>query len=128
MPCTVNIWSDRHDSKNMWRKMVQDFAKKMLVCALLFQVAFCSLLVAKADAVTPTDLEMVSRVTGVKPAGETMPNPNQTDTNYQISGTDLGIVWDKGGGQYFVLFGDTNGLGPNDWRSNTRYFIGYEFI
>ncbi|OMF22914.1 carbohydrate-binding protein [Paenibacillus sp. FSL H8-0548] len=91
----------------------------MLVCALLFQVAFCSLLVAKADAVTPTDLEMVSRVTGVKPAGETMPNPNQTDTNYQISGTDLGIVWDKGGGQYFVLFGDTNGLGPNDWRSNT---------
>lgn len=72
-----------------------------------------------AKAVTPTSLEMVARVTGVKPEGETMPNPNQTDINYQITGTDLGIVWDKGGGQYFVLFGDTNGHGPNDWRSNT---------
>ncbi|MBD2867393.1 DUF4185 domain-containing protein [Paenibacillus sp. IB182493] len=93
--------------------------KKLLLSLLVFQLAFCTLLIASAEAVTPTNLEMIARVTGVKPAGETMPNPNQTDTNYAITGTDLGIVWDKGGGQYFVLFGDTNGHGPNDWRSNT---------
>ncbi|WP_028610183.1 DUF4185 domain-containing protein [Paenibacillus harenae] len=93
--------------------------RKWLLSLLVFQFAFCSLLIGTAEAVTPTGLEMVARVTGVKPEGETMPNPNQTDINYQITGTDLGIVWDKGGGQYFVLFGDTNGFGPNDWRSNT---------
>ncbi|MBE4753334.1 DUF4185 domain-containing protein [Corallococcus sp. ZKHCc1 1396] len=78
-----------------------------------------------AGAVTPTNVTKVARVTGATPAGELLPNPNQTHTNYEVYGTDLGIVWDKGGGEVFVLFGDTFGVGwcgdggcGGGWRSN----------
>ncbi|MFP2930525.1 DUF4185 domain-containing protein [Pyxidicoccus sp. 3LG] len=80
---------------------------------------------SSAGAVTPTGVTKVSRVTGATPAGELIPNPNQTHTNYEVYGTDLGIVWDKGGGEVFVLFGDTFGVGwcgnggcGGGWRSN----------
>lgn len=79
----------------------------------------------RAEAVTPTNVTRVSRVTGASPAGETLPNPNQTHTNYEVYGTDLGILWDKGGGEVFALFGDTFGVGwcgnggcGGGWRSN----------
>ncbi|MBN8227765.1 DUF4185 domain-containing protein [Corallococcus macrosporus] len=78
-----------------------------------------------AGAVTPTNVTKVARVTGATPSGELLPNPNQTHTNYEVYGTDLGIVWDKGGGEVFVLFGDTFGAGwcgnggcGGGWRSN----------
>ncbi|WP_372633075.1 DUF4185 domain-containing protein [Cohnella sp.] len=78
-----------------------------------------------AGAVTPSNVTKVARVTGATPAGETLPNPNQTHTNYQVEGTDLGMMWDKGGGEIFVLFGDTFGPGwcgdggcGTGWRSN----------
>ena len=78
-----------------------------------------------AGAVTPTNVTKVARVTGATPAGELLPNPNQTHTNYEVYGTDLGIVWDKGGNEVFVLFGDTFGAGwcgnggcGGGWRSN----------
>ncbi|QQR42047.1 DUF4185 domain-containing protein [Myxococcus xanthus] len=78
-----------------------------------------------AAAVTPSNVTKVSRVTGATPAGELLPNPNQTHTNHDVHGTDLGIVWDKGGGEVFVLFGDTFGAGwcgnggcGGGWRSN----------
>ena len=38
--------------------------------------------------------------------------------NYDVGGTDLGIVWDKGGGEYFIAFGDTNDTAGNWNRSN----------
>lgn len=80
-----------------------------------------------AEAVTPTAAIKVARVTGATPPGETLTNPNQTHTNYKVYATDLGIMWDKGNGEIFTLFGDTygqgwggNGAGPGDadWRSN----------
>lgn len=71
-----------------------------------------------AGALTPTGTTMISRVTGATPAGETMPNPNQTAANYNVGGTDLGIIWDKGGGQYFIAFGDTNNTAGQWSRSN----------
>lgn len=78
-----------------------------------------------AGAVTPTSVTKVSRVTGATPTGELLPNPNQTHVNHEVYGTDLGIVWDKGGGEVFVLFGDTFGAGwcgdggcGTGWRSN----------
>ncbi len=82
---------------------------------------------APAYAVTPGNTVKVSRVTGATPAGEALPNPNQTHTNYKVYATDLGIMWDRGNGEIFALFGDTygqgwggNGAGPRnaDWRSN----------
>ncbi|WP_164012138.1 DUF4185 domain-containing protein [Pyxidicoccus trucidator] len=91
---------------------------------LLHAVLLCGL-TGSAGAVTPTGVTKVSRVTGATPAGEFIPNPNQTHTNHEVYGTDLGIVWDKGGGEVFVLFGDTFGVGwcgnggcGGGWRSN----------
>ncbi|NMO16682.1 DUF4185 domain-containing protein [Pyxidicoccus fallax] len=87
--------------------------------------ALALLMAGSAGAVTPTGVTKVSRVTGATPAGEVLPNPNQTHSNYEVYGTDLGIVWDKGGGEVFVLFGDTFGAGwcgnggcGGGWRSN----------
>ncbi|MCC3375383.1 DUF4185 domain-containing protein [Cohnella sp. REN36] len=78
-----------------------------------------------ASAITPSGTVKVARVTGATPAGETLPNPNQTASQYQVEGTDLGILWDKGGGEIFALFGDTFGPGwcgnggcGGGWRSN----------
>ncbi|MFC4374106.1 DUF4185 domain-containing protein [Nocardia halotolerans] len=54
-----------------------------------------------------------------------MASPNNTH-NYNVLGTDLGIMWDNGHGEMLTAFGDTAGLGfPNllagstwAWRSN----------
>jgi len=78
--------------------------------------------------VVPTGIVKVARVTGGTPPGETLPNPNATDARYAVWGTDLGILWDAGGGECLVAFGDTYGKGwggsgggpreNSDWRSN----------
>nr|WP_296769919.1 DUF4185 domain-containing protein [Rhodococcus sp. (in: high G+C Gram-positive bacteria)] len=52
-------------------------------------------------------------------------SPNRTE-NYNMLGTDLGIMWDNGNGEILTAFGDTAGLGlPNllqgsiwSWKSN----------
>ena len=85
---------------------------------LALTVAAATIAIGSASALTPTGTTMIARVTGATPAGETMPNPNQTAANYNVGGTDLGIIWDKGGGQYFVAFGDTNDTAGNWTRSN----------
>ncbi|WP_439956237.1 DUF4185 domain-containing protein [Nocardia mikamii] len=54
-----------------------------------------------------------------------MASPNATE-NYNVLGTDLGIMWDNGRGEMLTAFGDTAGVGlPNllagsfwAWRSN----------
>ena len=75
----------------------------------------------------------VSRVTG-KPLGvETFPSPNDTPRDWQLGGTDLGIMWDMEDGRVGIIFGDSYGAeavpragGPNetfnDWRSNVLAF------
>lgn len=67
----------------------------------------------------PTLAELVATLTG---AGSI----NETDTRYQVMGTDLGAMWDNGSGQVLMAFGDTFGEGHvgggqfgEDWRSNT---------
>ncbi|MCY1074133.1 DUF4185 domain-containing protein [Archangium lansingense] len=96
--------------------------RKSYVFALALRAAVYA---GPAEAVAPTNVTKVSRVTGATPAGESLPNPNQTHTNYEVMGTDLGIMWDKGGGEIFILFGDTFGNGwcgnggcGGGWRSN----------
>jgi len=66
----------------------------------------------------PGRTEAVFQVTG-------MASPNSTH-NYNVFGTDLGIMWDNGHGEMLCAFGDTAGIGfPNllagstwAWRSN----------
>ena len=78
-------------------------------------------------------LQRIARVTGKSLAGEKFPNPNNTSGNWDVGGTDLGIIWEMEKGKYGVFFGDTFGgefkpnpssPGPNggNWRSNVLAF------
>jgi Domain of unknown function (DUF4185) len=66
----------------------------------------------------PSLAELVAKLTGYD-------SINETDTKYQVMGTDLGAIWDNGSGQVLMAFGDTFGEGHvgggqfgEDWRSN----------
>ncbi|WP_211231465.1 DUF4185 domain-containing protein [Paenibacillus harenae] len=80
---------------------------------------------------TSTKAVKVARVTGATLEGETVPNPNLTHTNYALTATDLGIVWDATTDpedkKVMVAFGDSyddgwGGFGGGGnaagWRSN----------
>lgn len=80
-----------------------------------------------------SNLVRIARVTGNSSPGESFPNPNNTAAQYDVGGTDLGIMWDMGGGKVGIFFGDTNGKdfkpfkkggGGNgrNWRSNVLAF------
>lgn len=90
---------------------------------------------ATSASATTSDFELygtkavkVARVTGATPAGETLPNPNQTKSQYGLGGTDLGIVWDAttdpAHPKVMIAFGDSfddwggNGGGGTGWRGN----------
>ncbi|GAA1197832.1 DUF4185 domain-containing protein [Prauserella alba] len=70
--------------------------------------------------VRPGKTERIAKVTGADSA-------NHTAERFAFAATDLGVLWDAGGGRVFALFGDTfgegwggHGAGPGsaDWRSN----------
>lgn len=93
---------------------------KKAIAAVAFVLTLASMPAIPVLAVTPADATTISRVTGRTPAGETMPNPNQTPVHYSVWGTDLGIMWDAGNGTIMMAFGDTDGSAAKpDWRSNT---------
>ncbi len=75
----------------------------------------------------------VARVTGSPMANETYLNPNNTALDWNVGGTDLGVIWEMQPGNYGIFFGDTfdrnfrpnpNSPGPNGgkWRSNVLAF------
>lgn len=72
----------------------------------------------------------VARVTGLPVAGELFQNPNHTPVDYNIGGTDLGIIWEMKKNEYGIFFGDTYGkhhfeepvVKESDWRSNVLAF------
>ncbi len=77
--------------------------------------------------------EPVARITGDTgdmKEDKAIPNSNNTTKDYNIGGTDLGIIWQMSNGEYGVLFGDTYGRdhfgadGPTgvDWRCNVLLF------
>ncbi|WP_188454905.1 DUF4185 domain-containing protein [Virgibacillus oceani] len=78
-----------------------------------------------------TKAKKVARVTGATLEGEDIPNPNQTHTNYGLTATDLGIVWDAttdpDDKKVMIAFGDSyddgwggsgGGGDPEGWRGN----------
>lgn len=80
-----------------------------------------------------SNLTMLSRVTGKSLANETLPNINTTHLLYELSATDLGIIWEIEPGKVGIFFGDSYGGnfvpgdngGPNngtDWRANVLAF------
>lgn len=75
----------------------------------------------------------IARITGTPMSGETVLTPNNTTTEWNVGGTDLGIIWEIEQGRYGIFFGDTFGRdfkpnqsnpGPNgsNWRSNVLAF------
>ena len=96
-------------------------------------------IIKESKALAFTNLKCISRVTGAEvngtnglPAVEFEVN-NRTNEQYNVGGTDLGIVWELQPGRYGLFFGDTFGSdfypnfvnpGPNggSWRSNVLLF------
>jgi hypothetical protein len=76
----------------------------------------------------PVNPVKIARVTGNSLKGEKIPNPNQTAKNYDVGGTDLGIMWAMSNGKTGLFFGDTFGSdwtmddNGKDWRSNVLAF------
>jgi hypothetical protein len=77
------------------------------------------------------NLKQVARLTGNPLKGENFPSPNNTAENFDVGGTDLGILWEMNRSQVGIFFGDTNGKnfvagkgGGNgsNWRSNVLAF------
>ncbi len=78
---------------------------------------------------------LLARLTGAS-APEQEPasllNPNRTHTDYNVGGTDLGIIWEMTPNKVGIFFGDTYGRdhiqggngGPQggDWRANVLAF------
>jgi Domain of unknown function (DUF4185) len=75
--------------------------------------------------VPPAKASTVAALTGTQ-------SINETETRYEVKGTDLGIMWTDERGQVLIAFGDTFGAGwkgfgsgspadpvRDDWRSNT---------
>lgn len=78
-----------------------------------------------------TNVRTVARVTGEALPGETLRNPNRTGPDFDVYGTDLGIMWHIGGKRIGLFFGDTYGKGfvagknggnGENWRSNVLAF------
>ena len=74
----------------------------------------------------------IARVTGKTLPWDSYHNPNETDVKYNVGGTDLGIMWDLGGGHTGIFFGDTfgrdwqytaaGGGNGSNWRSNVAAY------
>ncbi|RVW01326.1 DUF4185 domain-containing protein [Rhodococcus xishaensis] len=113
------------------RNRVQS-AIAVLICASAPALTFSAPVSANPNSVNPIPVlngtngvpvlpgrsQAVAQVTGLLSANRTQ--------DYNVLGTDLGIMWDNGNGQVLTAFGDTAGLGiPNllngslwSWRSS----------
>lgn len=98
-------------------------------------VYVCLLLVFASHGVPCCDIQFgkavqIARVTGAAGAGEHLKSPNATPADYNVGGTDLGIIWEMEKGRYGLFFGDTYGrhhfekpvVKGSDWRCNVLAF------
>ena len=69
-------------------------------------------------SLVPENVTLVARVTGRSESGETIPNPNRTDTRFGIGRTDYGNMWDAGDGRLLCVFGDNFDHYGGNWKSN----------
>lgn len=79
-----------------------------------------------------SNVKQIARVTGAPLPGEAIASPNSTAEQFDVAGTDLGIMWALDQSRVGIFFGDTNGAefvvsekgGGNgsNWRSNVLAF------
>lgn len=75
------------------------------------------------NAVRPYGTQVIARVTGTTPTGETLPNPNNTQVNYGLNETDIGVMWETHDNELMVAFGDNFDIGRGaSWKSNALAF------
>lgn len=76
----------------------------------------------KVASVKPANTTIVARVVGTPLTGECLPNPNNTNANYGINETDIGVMWETHKHEIMSVFGDnfgtTNGKDQVNWKSN----------
>lgn len=86
---------------------------------------------AKNKSLVMSNVKMVARVTGDSLPGEQLYHPNRTGADYDVYGTDLGLMWHLEGNRVGLFFGDTSGKGfvinknggnGENWRSNVLAF------
>lgn len=112
--------------------------KRILVISLISILVISSITLVlvltaqtKSGDVTAEFATRVARVTGPTLESETIPNPNQTDVNYGLRATDLGVIWDattdSDDKKVMLAFGDSyddgwygfgGGGDPDGWRGN----------
>jgi len=77
------------------------------------------------------NVRMIARVTGDSLPGEKLLHPNNTGPDFDVYGTDLGLMWHMHGDRVGIFFGDTSGEGfvinknggnGTNWRSNVLAF------
>lgn len=69
-------------------------------------------------SIEAVDPERIARVIGPTPAGENLPNPNNTMYRFGFGSTDYGNMWDAGNGRLWCIFGDNFDDRGGSWRSN----------
>lgn len=79
-----------------------------------------------------SNVKQIARVTGTPLPGEAIASPNSTAEQFDVAGTDLGIMWALDQSRIGIFFGDTNGAGfvasekgggnGSNWRSNVLAF------
>lgn len=115
----------------MKKKMPVSYLHLILIVGFVFIHLSCTEKSSKSTYINLTNFKMIARVTGAAQPGDTIPYINNT-TQYDVYGTDLGIMWHMEGSKVGLFFGDTNGEGfevsPNgggnggNWRSNFLAF------
>src|SRR5690606_14070224 len=58
-----------------------------------------------------SNVKQIARVTGTPLPGEAIASPNSTAEQFDVAGTDLGIMWALDQSRIGIFFGDTNGAG-----------------
>jgi len=103
----------------------------MFIISVVISTTSCTERNPEKSHIDLKNFRMLARVTGAAQPGDTVPYINNT-TQYDVYGTDLGIMWHMKGDKIGLFFGDTNGEGfevsPNgggngsNWRSNFLAF------
>lgn len=87
--------------------------------------------VKEKGGIVISNVKPIARLTGKSLPTDTFPNPNNTAGDFDVYGTDLGIMWKMKGNRIGLFFGDTNGEGfvagkgggnGSNWRSNVLAF------
>lgn len=106
------------------------FKLKVKYIITIFLWILYSCIGASCNELQFTQAIRVARITGAATKDEKLLSTNNTQLDYNVGGTDLGIIWEMEKGKYGIFFGDTYGrnhfeepiIKEKDWRCNVLAF------